>query len=97
MAKIELSQKKILKALQSKKVRQSLRSAADQIASKGSSIAAAEDIDGDFTVGEGTRPQGRPYSRVTFSNVDQEHGTSKTRRSRVLGRAGEEVLPGEVS
>ena len=38
------------------------------------------------TRSDGTRPKGRPYSRVA-ADADQEWGTSEIERRRILGRA----------
>lgn len=76
-----------LKIQQAPAVRKALAAKAAKIAEAAKANAAAADVDTDIVVTHGTRPGGRPYSRVSSSNVDAEHGTSWTQRSRVLGRA----------
>lgn len=87
MPTVRLSPELIRGAMQSPAVRAKLDELADGIARRAEAIAEAEDVDVTITRSSGTRPQGRPFARVTSDNVDAEWGTSKTRRSRVLGRA----------
>lgn len=79
----------IEKAKAHPKVKQSLAAKRDQIKTRAEQIAATDKVPGEFTTEDGTRPKGRPYARLYFSNVDQEFGTSKTKRWRVLGRAAQ--------
>lgn len=75
-----------LQIIQSKKVRDALAQKAEQLAAHARSLAAEERVDTKIEVVNGTRPKGRPYSRVTSSNLAAEHGDSWTRRARILGR-----------
>ena len=54
-------------------------------------IADDEEVEAEFTIEEDIRPKGRPVARVVCDNPDQEWGTSKTERRRILGRAGQEA------
>lgn len=78
------------RVMQSRKVRAKLAEVADGIAARAEQLAAQDEADDaeDVIIGreEGTRPKGRPYSRVTAS-LDQEWGTSKVARRRILGRS----------
>ena len=88
--RVRISNELIVAAMQSDKVRTALAARADQIATRARAIADDEEVEVTITRKDGTRPKGRPYSRVTSDNVDAEWGTSKTRRSRILGRAAAE-------
>ncbi|MFC5992947.1 hypothetical protein ACFQE5_01830 [Pseudonocardia hispaniensis] len=70
-------------------VRAELRAAAGRVAGRARSIAAAEGVAASITTSDGTRPRGRPYSRVASDRPDAEFGSSKSARLRVLGRAVE--------
>lgn len=70
-------------------VRQALRAQAMLIAPRARQIAAAEQVDTEITVTDGTRPRGRSYSRVSSTNVAAEFGAGKTARRRILGRAAD--------
>lgn len=89
MAELEISQEKILAAIQSPAVRAALAQKATGVRGAAEALANSEDVEADFWVEEGTRPKGRPYARVLCDNADQELGTSKTARRRLLGRAAE--------
>ena len=43
----------------------------------------------EITTVAGTRPGGRQYVNVIGDNVEQEWGSSRTERRRILGRAAE--------
>jgi hypothetical protein len=82
-----LARERWLKAQHSPAVLRALRVRAEKIAEQARQNAEADHVDTDIVITEGVRPRGRPYVRVSSSNVDAEHGTSWTTRSRVLGRA----------
>lgn len=86
---IVLSQATILEALQSEPVRAELREKAYRIANKADDLADRFTTEAEVWVEEDTRPKGRPVARVMCDNVDQEWGTSKTTRRRILGTAAE--------
>lgn len=71
-------------------VRNALRDRAERIARSARAINSAEGVNADVSTSSGTRPTGRPYSRVESTAADAEFGTSKTARRRVLGRAAEQ-------
>jgi hypothetical protein len=74
------------KIMKSKPVRAKLDRVADAIAVAAEGIAASEGVDANIGRKSGTRPLGRPYARVT-ADAEQEHGSARTVRRRVLGRA----------
>ena len=67
-------------------VRAKLDEVADRLASSAQRVAQAENQAVPIQRVDGTRPKGRPYSRVQVPAVN-EHGDSKTKRIRLLGRA----------
>lgn len=89
MARLEVSSEFIVAAMQSAGVRAALKVKAEAIQSRAKSLADAEETRTQPpTVESGTRPQGRPYSRVVIEDgAAQEYGTSRTGRRRILGRA----------
>lgn len=87
MARVTVSRETVFRAMQSKPVRDALRAKAEQVRQAAERLAREEEVEGDLAVEDGTRPKGRPYSRVSFSNADQEHGTYTTPKARILGRA----------
>lgn len=87
--KVTISNDFIVEAMQSETVREALKARAARIAARARALASAEAPDMRIEQIDGTRPKGRPYSRVTGSDIDQEWGTSRTERRRILGRARE--------
>lgn len=67
--------------------RPGLAARADAIAARAEALTNQEEVGGDVIRSGGTRPKGRPYERVTHTNSEQEHGSSKTERRRILGRS----------
>lgn len=90
MRKIVISEELIRSAMQSQTVRDRLDQRRDRIASRARALASREEVDADIRTSSGTRPQGRPYARVT-ADAEQEFGSSMMGRARILGRAGEET------
>lgn len=76
-------------AMRSAQVRAGLRARAEQVQNTADNLASSDDVELESRVTEGTRPQGRPYARVSSPNVEQEYGSSKTARRRILGQAAE--------
>lgn len=87
--KLRISKKVVETAMNSEPVQKALRERADKIKAKAQRIAAgAPDLRGTTVwVEDGTRPKGRPFSSVYCDNPDQEYGTARTARHRLLGRA----------
>lgn len=71
--------------LQKEGVRKTVRAVRDRMAREAQAIAAREEPGLVITVSEGTRPQGRPYARISIPAVN-EFGDSKTKRLRLLAR-----------
>lgn len=71
--------------LQGRGVRRKVSEVADRQAGQAAAIAAAEGAKVRIVRQDGTRPKGRPYSRISIPAVD-EFGDNKTRRLRLLGR-----------
>lgn len=87
MREMRISQETVAEVLGSAQVRSALNAERDRIAKRAQGIAESEQIPGKITAKDGVRPKGRPFARVEFDNADQEWGTARTARSRVLGRA----------
>lgn len=87
MATFRISRELIEEAMRSKAVRDGLAAKADKVAAAAKSIASAEAPKTEITREDGTRPKGRPYSRVLSSDMDGEWGTAFTEQRRILGRA----------
>lgn len=75
----------IQEQLQKPGVRRTIARAADRKARNARAIVAAEGLDVTVTRTDGTRPKGRPYSRVSIP-ASAEFGDSKTKRLRLLAR-----------
>lgn len=90
MAKVRITPDLIRKAMQHELTRQALADRGASIQSSARALASSEGVDANFWNESGTRPGGRPFTNVYCDNADQEFGTSKTERRRILGRAAEE-------
>lgn len=88
-ARVRISDKTFLAAMQAKPVREALRAKAVEKQARAEQIADQEGVELDSKIVEGTRPRGRPFARVQSSNAAQEYGTSIVERKRILGRAAE--------
>jgi len=91
MAEVTINYELIQKAAQHPDVRARVEATARKIAGRVESLAHDEEVDMAVTVVSGTRPGGRPFSNVVADNVDQEFGTGKSARYRIVGRAAEEA------
>ena len=91
MAEVEISYELIQKAAQHPDVRARVAETARKIAARAEAIAQDEGVTMNVDVVSGTRPGGRPYSNVVADNADQEFGSRKSGRYRVVGRAAEEA------
>ena len=89
MATVRISRELIESAMQSRPVRAGCAAVADRKAGNARSIAASEAPEVEITREDGTRPKGRPVSRIYSSDVDGEFGTSRTEQRRILGRAAQ--------
>lgn len=89
LAEVEITYEFIQKAAQHPGVREQLQVVADRIASRARGLAASEDVTMEVTTKSGLRPKGRPYVNVIGDNAEQEWGSSRTGRRRILGRAAE--------
>lgn len=90
MAVVRISYEFVRAAMQSDPVRAALEEKAHNLANRAESLGASEDVDMACSVESGTRPKGRPFSRVVSDNVSQEWGDRWTERHRILGRVAEE-------
>jgi hypothetical protein len=75
----------VQRILQQRGVRRKLAEVADRKAAQARAIAVSEGANVVIQREDGTRPAGRPYSRISIPAVD-EFGDSKTKRLRILGR-----------
>jgi hypothetical protein len=73
-------------ALVSRATRQKCGVVADRIAETLHRLAAVEQLDVTISRVDGTRPKGRPFSRVLVTGED-EWGTSGTPKRRIIARA----------
>ena len=89
MAEVHIGPELMKKAWNHPGIGPALRAKADRIASRAESIAAAEEVDMNVRVEVGIRPGGRQFANVVGDNVEQEWGTTRTDRRRILGRAAE--------
>lgn len=90
MGEIEISAAYIKEAMQQPGVVAHLQVVANRVAARASGLAASEGVEMNITTVAGVRPGGRPFVNVVSDNADQEFGTSKTERRRILGRAGDQ-------
>lgn len=89
MSEVEITPEFIQSAMRDPGVTAHLQVVADRVAARAKGIAATEGIDMEISTVAGVRPLGRPYVNVITNNVEQEFGTSRTERRRVLGRAAD--------
>ena len=89
MAKVEISREFIEEAMRHETVTKQLRAVADRVQRRADLLAGAEGVEMHTWVEESVRPGGRPQAQVYGDNEEQEYGTDRTERRRILGRAGE--------
>lgn len=89
MAETEISAELIQKAMQNVGIPPRLQEVANRIKSRGESLASAEGVEMKITTVAGVRPKGRPFVNVIGDNEEQEFGSSRSAKYRILGRAGE--------
>lgn len=88
--KIEISRDFVRAAARHETVTKHLRTIGDRVKSRAESLAASEDVEMEVWVEEGERPGWRPQVVVYADDVEQEFGSARAERRRILGRAGEE-------
>lgn len=91
MPEFRMTDRLFNEAIQKPSVRAALARKARETQARADAIAAQEGEKLDSKVTEGTRPKGRPYARVSSTNVAQEYGTTIKERKRILGRAADGV------
>jgi hypothetical protein len=89
MAEVEISYELIQRAAQHPDVAKQLQVVADRIKGRAENLAESEGVDMEVTTESGIRPGGRPFVNVVADNADQEFGSSRSARFRIMGRAGE--------
>jgi hypothetical protein len=89
MAEVEITYEYIQRAAQQPGVRAQLQAVADRVKARAEGLANSEGVEMTVTTRAGTRPNGRPFVNVEGDNPDQEHGSARSKRFRILGRAGE--------
>lgn len=90
MTEIEVSREYVQKAAQHGVVVKQLGMIARRVKSRADSLAAAEDVEMNTWIEEGQRPGWRPQAVVYGDNPEQEFGSSRADRRRIMGRAAEE-------
>ena len=88
MAEVEISYEFIQKAAQQPGVAAALQAVANRVRVRAQQMADKDGVDMRVTTQSGVRPGGRPFVNVIGDNADQEFGTSRMGRFRILGRAG---------
>jgi hypothetical protein len=89
MAETEISYEFIQQAAQQPGVLAQMLVVASRIKVRAEELARSEGVDMNVTTRAGTRPGGRPFVNVESDNPDQEFGSARSKRYRILGRAGE--------
>lgn len=89
MPTIRISSETIVAAMQSDATRAALAGHADKILDRAKSLASTIDEVKDVNLWrvDGTRPKGRPFSSVVCDDAEQEHGSTRSPKIRLLGRA----------
>lgn len=90
MGEIVLSTEYIREARDHPGVAAQLQVVANRVQARAVAMAASEGVEMTVSTTAGKRPGGRPFVNVVSDNADQEFGTAKTDRRRILGRAGEQ-------
>lgn len=89
MAKMEISRDYVRAAANQPAVREQLAVVARRVKARADSLASAEGVEMNTRVEVGTRPGWRPQAVVYGDNAEQEWGSSRTERRRIMGRAAE--------
>ena len=88
--KVEVSRDFVRAAARHEAVTNQLRVIGDRVKNRAQNIAASEEVEMDVWVEQGERPGWRPQVVVYGDNTEQEFGSARADRRRILGRAGEE-------
>lgn len=89
MARVEISREFIEAAMRDESVARQLRVVADRVKRRADLLAASEGVEMELWVEESVRPKGRPQAVVYGDNAEQEYGSAREERRRILGRAAE--------
>lgn len=89
MAEVTITPEFIQSAMHQPGVAAQLQVVANRVAARARSIAASEGVEMEVTTVAGVRPKGRPYVNVVTNNAEQEYGSARTKRRRILGRAAD--------
>lgn len=89
MAEVRIGPELMAKAVNHPDIPRALQAKAEQIASRARALAESEGVRMNVTTQVGVRPKGRPFANVVGDNVEQEWGSSRSGRRRILGRAAE--------
>ncbi|UVF61135.1 hypothetical protein SEA_AOKA_11 [Arthrobacter phage Aoka] len=89
MAETEISYEFIQEAARHPGVVAHLGVVAERIKRRAEQLADSEEVEMEVATEAGIRPGGRPFVNVVADNAEQEYGSARMRRLRILGRAGE--------
>jgi hypothetical protein len=87
---VTINEDLIRQAMVNPDVVQHLKDHAEKVRDRAEQLAAADNVDAEFTTEEMRQSTGRPVVDVRSNNAEAEYGTSRVDRRRVLGRAAEE-------
>ena len=73
MATVRISEKTLVAAMQSDQTRAALKERADRIAGNATTRVSAHRVKADVERTDGTRPKGRPYSRIALTSSEDNH------------------------
>lgn len=88
-SEIEITPEFILSAMREPGVAAHLQVVANRVAKRAQMLAGAEGVEMNVSTVAGVRPKGRPYVNVVADNAEQEFGSSRSGRFRILGRAAD--------
>lgn len=88
---IEITPGFIESAMRQEAVIKQLGVIAQSVKRRADALAGAEDVSMETWIEESVRPKGRPQAVVYGDNAEQEYGSSRSDRFRIMGRAAEEA------
>lgn len=88
-SEIEITPEFIQSAMHEPGVAAHLKVVAERAAARARQLAASEGVEMNVSTVSGVRPKGRPFVNVVADNAEQEFGSSRMGRFRILGRAAE--------